>query len=486
MSEPTSGRRRSRPTGLIALFTVVSVATVGGLIGYRPLMDATGWGAASSSLPTASLPGPSSGTSPSTQATSTATPTPADVPADGAGLVELPGTSSAGPLPTAARLAQRIRAAAVPGVGTTSGYVVDAATGQRLFSSRSATPLIPASTMKVLTTLALLDSVDPGTTFDTRVVQAATGQIILVGGGDPYLTAKPDTTYPRAHSATELASLTARALKASGTTTVTLGFDDTLFTGPDWHPGWPAGYHSNVTPIHALWFDEGRPATGGAASRTPAVAAATTFASLLKARGITVKGTPTAKRAPASSIEVARVASMPVELLVAEALRHSDNSATEVLLRQVALANGQPGSFTGGTTALVARLQALGVEDPGARIVDGSGLSRSNLVPARMLASAIRVAATTPELSPLLEGLPVAGVSGTLAARFFDETALPGRGWVHAKTGTLTKVSTLAGYTTTKQGRVVVFAFMSNGATNEWGVRVWLDKVTGAISSCGC
>ncbi|HSN42673.1 MAG TPA: D-alanyl-D-alanine carboxypeptidase/D-alanyl-D-alanine-endopeptidase [Propionibacteriaceae bacterium] len=450
-------------------------------MGYRPLLSATGWGAAG---PAASAPVSMSLTPSPTPSPSSASASPGP-DAVGAGLIDFPPAATPGPVPGKVPLAARINGAAVKGIGTTSGYVVDATTGQVLHASRATTPLIPASTMKVLTSLAVLDSVEPGTTFDTRVVTAAPGQIILVGGGDPYLTAKPDTSYPRAQSATRLAALTAAALKASGTTRVSLGYDDTLFTGPDWHPTWPTRYFGNVVPIHALSLDGGRDAKG-ALSRTPHAAAATTFSALLTAQGITVTGKPGARKAPAGATELARVSSLPVEILVQEALVHSDNVATEMLLRHLALADHQPPSFVGGHAALVERLTALKVWHPLATVVDGSGLSRSNLVPATMLGSAIRVATTTPRLSGLLEGLPVAGVSGTLSSRYFDDTALPGRGRVHAKTGTLTKVSTLAGYTTTKDGRVLVFAFMSNNATNEWGVRVWLDKVTGALTSCGC
>ena len=244
VSGSTSRGRRSHVRGLIALFAAASVATVGGIVGYRPLLDATGWGA--SPTPLSSAPVSLSPTPPPNSASTTPVP---DV--IGAGLIDFPTAGTPGPIPAKAPLAARIKGAAVAGMGDASGYVVDATTGQLLFASRATTPLIPASTMKVLTSLAVLDAVDAGTTFDTRVVEVATGRLVLVGGGDPYLTAKPDTTYPRAQSATRLAALTAAALKASGTTKVTLGYDDTLFTGADWHPTWEARYFGNVVPIHA-------------------------------------------------------------------------------------------------------------------------------------------------------------------------------------------------------------------------------------------
>ena len=103
-----------------------------------------------------------------------------------------------------------------------------------------------------------------------------------------------------------------------------------------------------------------------------------------------------------------------------------------------------------------------------------------------VFARTLQKAATTPRLAPLAEGLPAAGGTGTLGARFYGPTATSGRGWVRAKTGTLTGVSTLAGRTRTASGGEVVFAFMSNQSKQEWGVRNWLDQMASVVTSCGC
>ena len=99
--------------------------------------------------------------------------------------------------------------------------------------------------------------------------------------------------------------------------TVSLGYDDGLYTGPDLAPGWPAAYVStgNVTPISALEVDQGRLTTAGepeddddpynlrARTTDPAGMAAAAFAALLTADGIHVTGTPAATKSPARTPE---------------------------------------------------------------------------------------------------------------------------------------------------------------------------------------
>ena len=309
----------------------------------------------------------------------------------------------------------------------------------------------------------------------------------------------PRATTPHPRPRQSLAARTASALEAKGITSVTLGYDDSLFTGPGWNPAWPKKYRDQVATIGPLWIDQGRnPATSRFVA-DPAALAARTFARQLAARGVTVRDAdPDRVRAPADARTVARVQSWPLATIVEQTLLDSDNSAAEVLLRQAALASGRPGSFSGGVTAVEQRLSALGLRLDRAKLVDGSGLARDDRVTAAQLTSLVRLAASRPELRPVLEGLPIAGVSGTLSYRFHLARAAAGRGLVHAKTGTLTHVSTFAGYIHTDSGALLAFAFLVNGAqpdatvtrtsvgTDDWAMRNYLDLVSSAIAGCGC
>ena len=363
-------------------------------------------------------------------------------------------------------------------------HAVDVATGDVVASSGADALLIPASNTKTLTTVAVMNVFSGEERFATTVVQPEPGRIVLVGGGDPLLAAEPAAAdvYPRPASLRELAAATAATLLGAGQTSVTLGVDAGLFPGPGWNDVWPANYRDQVTELSALWADEGR--TGGGRSRTAALDAAALFAAQLAEAGVTVVGPPVA--AARSGAEIARVESLPVHVLVETAMQRSNNSFTEVLGLQLALATGRPATFAGAVAAIEEQLTALGLWDAGAVLTDASGLSRSNRVTARMLADAVRRMQTDPRLSVILDGLPTAGVTGTLADRFTDAVAEPARGVVRAKTGTLSQVASLAGTTQTADDRELAFAVVVNGAPNGWAAKVWTDQVAGVIASCGC
>ncbi len=421
-------------------------------------------------------------------------PTTPSAPSSGRPNTDLPSpvlpAASAARVPSAAKVAARVRAVEAPGMGGSySGEVADLATGRVLFAHRASTPYIPASTMKLLTTTAALSLLGPEHEFNTTVVRASTRRIVLVGGGDPYLVTRADSVHPGRASLSELAKATAADLRRTGGEKVSLRYDASLFSGPAWNRQWPDTYADQVTPVSALWVDEGRTAGGSPGPRVsdPALDAATTFAKLLKKRGVTVTSV-SAGRASTSAKRVAQVRSAPLEQIVQQLLLASDNDAAEVLLRQVALASDRKGTSADGVRAVRARLSKLDVWDAAARIVDGSGLARQTKVPADLLVDVLRAAASPkhPELRGVLTGLPVAGVEGSLRIRYGDDDTSAGRGVVRAKTGTLSQVHALAGYLRTADGSQLAFAFVVNNADNDYLAQVWLDRVGAALSRCGC
>src|SRR5215213_198049 len=325
--------------------------------------------------------------------------------------------------------------------------------------------------------------------FKTSVVSPKAGQVVLVGGGDPYLATKVSAEdYARRASIGDLARLTAAALIERKISKVTLGYDASLFGGPAWNPLWPDGYGNQVSRVSALSVDEGDAGTSvGPRSADPAKRAADEFAKALKKRGVSVSSVAEA-RAPKSSDKLATVSSWPLQRIIEQILMTSDNDAAEVMLRQAAIGAGRRGTTADGVAAVRAQLIKLGAWHEGSKITDGSGLARQTKVPADTLARLLRLAAGNehPELRPLVTGLSVAGVEGSLRIRFFDDASLAGRGIVRAKTGTLRKVHTLAGVVRTADGSLLSFAFLINNPKNEYAAKVWLDRVTTAISRCGC
>jgi serine-type D-Ala-D-Ala carboxypeptidase/endopeptidase (penicillin-binding protein 4) len=393
-------------------------------------------------------------------------------------------------VPNNVAVTNKIRAIKVPGAtGSFSGSVVEVGTGKVLYAHNATRPHIPASTMKLLTSTAAMSILGPEHTFQTTVVSPQPGQIILVGGGDPYLARKASADYPRRGTISGLARATASRLKQDKIKKVSLGYDAALFTGPAWNSRWPSFYRDSVSPTSALVVDEGRVGAGSPSPlyKDPAKAAATAFAAALSTQGITVTTTQRT-RAPRSAPVIARVSSMRLERIVENLLMISDNDAAEVLFRQAAIGAGKAGSIAEATTVVQSELVKLGIWDPGMTINDGSGLARQTKVPASSMVKMLRLAASEqhPELRAVITGLPVAGVEGSLRTRYFDDQSLPGRGVVRGKTGTLNKVRAQVGFVRTADGSLLVYAFLINKPKNEYNARVWLDRVTTAISSCGC
>ena len=411
-------------------------------------------------------------------------------------------TDTAAPLPVPGELAATLGPGlTASALGRATASVVDVATGRTLYASGAGSPQTPASTNKLATATAALSLLGPDHRFSTRVVTAGPGRIVLVGGGDPTLTAAATSgSDPQASLAT-LATRTAAALKAAGTGSVRLGYDISLFTGSPLHP---IGVNDNIALVQALTVDEGRidPNSTEDAPRyaDPAATAAADFAAMLRARGITVQGAPelttapakataTAKAAaPATASALAEVRSQPLSEIVERMLTNSDNDIAEALGHQVAIAAGQPATFAGGAAAVLGTLRGLGVRLDGTRLYDSSGLDNQDAIPADVLTQLLALDASPahPELRSIVTGLPVAGFTGTLdpSVEGFDSSS--GLGLVRAKTGTLSTVNTLAGLVVDRDGRLLAFAFMSSGTSDPDSARAGLDLLAGRVAACGC
>ncbi|HEY2194196.1 MAG TPA: D-alanyl-D-alanine carboxypeptidase, partial [Actinomycetospora sp.] len=152
-----------------------------------------------------------------------------------------------------------------------------------------------------------------------------------------------------------------------------------------------------------------------------------------------------------------------------------------------------PASFEGAASSVTRTLTGHGIDAASVTLSDTSGLSTNDRIPASVLAAVLTPAAAplgadprTPALRPVLDGLPIAAGTGTLADRFTAGTPSgDARGYVRAKTGTLTGTNALAGVVPDDDGRLLVFAFMSNGP-DPVGARPRLDALAAALRGCGC
>lgn len=404
-----------------------------------------------------------------------------------------------------------------PALGTMAGSVVDPARGETLWESDASTPLTPASTTKLLTSAAALLALEHGSTVSTKVVAGdQPGSVIIVGGGDPTLSSVDDGdgAYP---GAAELDDLVAQVSDAVDGDVRSVAVDTSAFAGPQEAPGWAPGDAPStfMAPVQPAMLDGGR--TDPTDPRSPRTGDPTGELAAAFAERIGAEVGDTDATAATDAEVLGEVESPPIAELVETSVRTSDNLLSEVIARQVAVATGKEPSFAGGAEATEEVLADGGFDTSGLRLSDASGLSTDNRVPARLLTDVLAAAAADDagdadadadggddaddaadadggagatgdrarQLRPLLAGLPVAGGTGTLADRYEEGDTTAGKGWVRAKTGTLSAVNSLAGVVLDTDGDVLVFALMSTG-TGPDEARPALDAVVAALRECGC
>jgi serine-type D-Ala-D-Ala carboxypeptidase/endopeptidase (penicillin-binding protein 4) len=394
--------------------------------------------------------------------------------------------------PTAAGVAAALdRLVGAPGLGGgLAGVIADATTGEVLFSQRADDPLTPASTVKLLTAVAALHALGPDARLTTEVVRDG-DTLYLVGGGDMTLASRqPRTpTYPPAPTLRDLATKVATTVGADRGTEYRLRYDATAWSGPTSAPGWNDGYFlgGDVSRLSALAVDEGRVVPGEPARvADPAGYAAEKLATALDDAGVDTRGKPRPGVSPPAATPVATVSSAPVAALVQRMLTFSDNDLAEALGRAVALATGGTPTFGDAARAVRQQLVDLGVPVGGIHLSDASGLSRLDTVTAASLVAVLRLVQERPELRPVVAGLPVAGFSGTVFDRFRERDTRRGAGVVRAKTGTLNGVSALAGQLVDADGRLLVFAFLTDRAPSPDVAEDALDALAARLARCGC
>jgi D-alanyl-D-alanine carboxypeptidase/D-alanyl-D-alanine-endopeptidase (penicillin-binding protein 4) len=341
--------------------------------------------------------------------------------------------------------------------------------------------VIPASTQKLPVAATALELLGDDFRYRTTVAADSSpaggvveGDLYLIGGGDPLLSSD---WYPASNlernpvtSPTSFDSL-ADAVVAAGVTTVrgaVVGdgdrYDDEFFA-----PGWGDGVAGlEGGPYDALMANDSRVLGDPLRGSDPNEAAAREFTLLLEARGVAVGDVARSGSAATDAVELASIESAPMSDVVAEMLGNSDNNTAELVVKELGYTSSSSGTREAGLALVRQQLVDWGVDVTPIVLVDGSGLSLDN----RLTCDAIlTVLQETGFESPVGQGLPVAGQTGTLS-NVFTEHPVAGR--LRGKTGTLNNppfnvdppaVKALAGFLPVEGGSAVEYALVLNGPT---------------------
>lgn len=369
---------------------------------------------------------------------------------------------------------------------TPSGCLVVTDEGRILYEREADRPVVPASVTKTLTAIAAVDVLGADARLTTVVRAAAPlvdgvikGDLWIIGGGDPVLGtdawARQLSTSPPLY--TSLDELATRVVNA-GVRAVEgrVLADDSRYDAVRYVPSMPRRFLADgeIGPLTAASVNDGFEVWGhpGQPFDDPARGAAAIFGDLLRARGVTVREAPATGRSPAG-YDIAIIESPTVLDLAAAMLRDSDNGTAELLVKEIGVRRSGRGTTADGVGALVAALGARGLPTAGSKILDGSGLSDSQHVTCRLLALAVA------QRAPGLEGLPIAGRTGTLRNRLRGTV---GEGRVRGKTGSLDGVSALSGVVDSLGGRRLSFAYVANDLAIGRSLREQQDALALALA----
>ncbi|MBR1732392.1 MAG: D-alanyl-D-alanine carboxypeptidase/D-alanyl-D-alanine-endopeptidase, partial [Alloprevotella sp.] len=170
-----------------------------------------------------------------------------------------------------------------------------------------------------------------------------------------------------------------------------------------------------------------------------------------------------------------------IDQLLQPMMKQSDNFYAEALFYQMAAHGGQPYATRKQAYAHICSLvERVGLSPQDYTFADGSGVSLYNYASPELFVRLLRHAYQTPDIyHHLLPSLPVAGVDGTLKKRMTEGSALRN---VQAKTGTVTGISTLAGYATAPDGHRLCFSIMNSGQQRAAPARDFQNRVCQAMT----
>ncbi len=171
----------------------------------------------------------------------------------------------------------------------------------------------------------------------------------------------------------------------------------------------------------------------------------------------------------------------PLNEILTRMMKQSDNLYAEAIFYHTALSIARPATQKNARTAVRQLIQRLGFDPAQYNVADGSGLSLYNYLSPELLTAFLRHAWRNESIRRHLEpSLPIAGIDGTLKDRMKNTSAYRN---VRAKTGTLTGISSLTGYATAANGHQLAFAIINQGVVKAKDGKAFQDKVCALLCS---
>ncbi|MBW3659373.1 MAG: D-alanyl-D-alanine carboxypeptidase/D-alanyl-D-alanine-endopeptidase [Actinobacteria bacterium] len=402
-----------------------------------------------------------------------------------------------------ARLEALLTSPAFAMSGATVGVAVRDEHGRAVVDVASDTPLLPASTMKMVTAASALLTFGAEHRFGTVAGVTApvtrngtvVGDLVLVGSGDPVLGTP---TYERwiypARPRTPLEEL-ADGVVASGVRRITGAVvgDGNAFIADSVADGWPEHYLWELDARHitGLTVDGGLgytvderadpPQVTIELTEEPARLTAAAFARMLVERGVTIERGARAAPEASDIVEVvASVESPPLGDILRHMVERSDNQVADTLFQTAGVARAGVGSWAMGELAARAALATVGVTARGLAFADGSGLSREDRLTAGFLADLDAAMGSSPWADVWWDSLAAVGREGTLRNRLRGTIA---EGRFLGKTGTLDDVKAVTGVVLGPGDRRYHLAVVANDArgADRTAVSVLMDELVLAL-----
>ncbi len=226
---------------------------------------------------------------------------------------------------------------------------------------------------------------------------------------------------------------------------------------------------SNVVTIKGTISENNKTVKEWIAVKNPSEYTGTLLTKSLINKGIQITGKGRTGKTPGSAHILLEHRSMPLSQVLIPFMKLSNNGHAEILVKEMGKKVLGEGSWEKGLEVVDSQLPQFGILPEQLVLRDGSGVSHINLVTANQLSQLLFAVQKERWFPVFFHSLPEAGESdkmtgGTLRKRLREPDL---KGKIHAKTGTISTVSSLSGYVRTKNGETVIFTILLNNLLDE-------------------